>query len=103
MSATEQYYADCAYAGVCPLSDETVEYLDGLGLEWLQFDEHTFSSDYSGMTWTETCISVLAAVALVEHGLANDEIFYFVDDIVVPYFADFVPRHGLARLATAEA
>lgn len=103
MSATEQYYAECAYAGVCPVSDETVEYLDGLGLDWIEYTEHESSSSVTGMTWTDTCISVLAAVALVEHGLANDEVFYFVDDIVVPYFADLVPRHGLARHATAAA
>lgn len=88
MSATEQYYAECAYAGVCPVSDETVEYLDGLGLDWLEFDEHTFDSDYSGMTWTETCISVLAVVALVEHGLANDELRAFVEDVMLPYLGD---------------
>lgn len=88
MSATEQYYAQCVCDGVCPVSDETVEYLNGLGLDWITYIDHEYTSPRTGMSWTDRCITLRTVARLLHADLENREILDFASDIVSTYLGD---------------
>jgi hypothetical protein len=82
MGAVKQFYFDCAEAGRCPVSRETLDYLDDLEcerqLDWIGYTEHDHRSAVTGLLVSHECITMESARRLVAEGLANDEIECFV-------------------------
>lgn len=89
MGAVKAFYMDCAEAGRCPVSQETLDYLDDLEsdrqIDWIGYTEHDFTS-FDGRPCVEDCITLKSARRLVAEGLANLEIRYFVQ-----CFGDMAP------------
>ena len=83
MGAMKRFYEDCATAGRCPLSVETLDALDDvecrLGLDWIGYCEHDYRSPVTGLLVSHDCIALESARRLVAEGLANDEITGFVE------------------------
>lgn len=82
MGAVKEFYMDCAEAGHCPLTRETLDYLDDVecrhGLDWIGYCEHEYIGR-DGRVYVEDCITLESARRLVAEGLANDEIIGFVE------------------------
>ena len=82
MGAMKRFYEDCATAGRCPVSVETLDALDDvecrLGLDWIGYCEHDYRVR-SGLLVSHDCITLESARRLVAEGLANDEIAFFVE------------------------
>jgi len=82
MGAVKEFYMDCAEAGRCPVSRETLDYLDDIeserGLDWIGYTEHDYTS-YDGRPFVADCITLESARRLVAEGFANDEIAGFVE------------------------
>ena len=89
MGAVKGFYMDCAEAGRCPVSRETLDYLDDVEcakqLDWIGYTEHDYRA-VNGLLVSQECISLESARRLVAEGLANDEIEFFVS-----CFGDFGP------------
>lgn len=89
MGAVKRFYEDCATAGRCPVSRETLDYLDDVEsrhqLDWIGYTEHDFTS-HDGRPCVQDCITLDAARRLVAEGLANHEIAFFVE-----CFGDMAP------------
>lgn len=87
MGAVKEFYMDCAEAGHCPLTRETLDYLDDLecerGLDWIGYCEHEYTNRSGKVIGYEDCITMESALRLIAEGLANDEIIQFVE-----YFGD---------------
>lgn len=83
MGAVKRFYEDCATAGRCPVSRETLDYLDDVEcerqLDWIGYTEHDHRSAVTGLLVSHDCITLESARRLVAEGLANDEIAAFVD------------------------
>jgi hypothetical protein len=83
MGAVKRFYEDCAEAGRCPVSRETLDYLDDVEcerqLDWIGYCEHSFRSAVTGLLVTQECITLESARRLVADRLANDEIVGFVE------------------------
>lgn len=83
MGAVKRFYEDCATAGRCPVSRETLDYLDDLEcerqLDWIGYTEHDHRSAVTGLLVSHDCITMESARRLVAEGLANDEIIGFVE------------------------
>ena len=82
MGAVKRFYEECAEAGRCPVSRETLDYLDDVEcqrqIDWIGYCEHDYTA-VNGMVCTEDCITLESARRLVAEGLANDEIEFFVE------------------------
>lgn len=83
MGAVKQFFHDCAEAGRCPVSRETLDYLDDLEsidptLDWIGYCEHDYRG-CDGQLHVEDCITMESARRLVAAGLANMEIIQFVE------------------------
>lgn len=89
MGAVKAFYMDCAEAGRCPVSRETLDYLDDLEsarqIDWIGYCEHDYPGR-DGRLYSHDCIAVESARRLVAEGLANDEIVAFME-----YWGDFCP------------
>ena len=89
MGAVKAFYEDCAEAGRCPVSRETLDYLDDVEcakqLDWIGYCEHDYIGR-DGREYIEECITMESARRLVAEGLANDEIKFFVE-----CFGDYCP------------
>lgn len=83
MGAVKAFYMDCAEAGRCPVSAETLEYLDDIeslnGLDWIGYCEHEYTGR-DGRQYTHDCITLESARRLIAARLANAEIGSFVDN-----------------------
>ena len=83
MGAMKRFYEDCAAAGRCPLSVETLDYLDDIEcehqLDWIGYCEHDYRSAVTGLLVSHDCITLESARRLMAEGLANDEIVGFVE------------------------
>ena len=92
MGAVKQFYSECAEAGRCPVSRETLDYLDDVEcrrqLDWIGYTEHD----------GEECITMESARRLVAEGLANEEIAFFVE-----CFGDFAPASRCPSAAVTAA
>jgi hypothetical protein len=96
MGAVKQFYSECAEAGRCPVSRETLDYLDdvecglhtGRQIDWIGYAEHE----------GEECITIESARRLLAEGLANDEVAFFVE-----CFGDFAPANRCPSAATTAA
>lgn len=82
MGAVKAFYMDCAEAGRCPLSRETLDYLDDVesqhGLDWIGYCERDYPA-LGGLLVAHDCITIESARRLISEGLANDEIIGFVE------------------------
>jgi hypothetical protein len=82
MGAMKQFFAECAEAGRCPVSRETLDYLDDVEcqrqLDWIGYTEHDYRA-VNGLLVSQECISLESARRLVAEGLANDEIKFFLE------------------------
>jgi hypothetical protein len=82
MGAMKQFFAECAEAGRCPVSRETLNYLDDVEcqnqLDWIGHTEHDYRA-VNGLLVSQECISLESARRLVAEGLANDEIKFFLE------------------------
>lgn len=89
MGAMKEFYMDCAEAGRCPVSRETLDLLDDIEsqrqLDWICYCEHEYTGR-DGRSHVEDCITIDTARRLVAEGLANDEITSFVE-----CFGDMAP------------
>ena len=89
MGAMKEFYSECAEAGRCPVSRETLDYLGDvecrLDLDWIGYTEHVYAGRF-GVRYAEDCITLESARRLVAEGLANDEIRGFVE-----CFGDLAP------------
>lgn len=92
MGAVKQFYSECAEAGRCPVSRETLDYLDDVEcrrqIDWIGYAEHE----------GEECITMESARRLVAEGLANEEIAFFVE-----CFGDFAPARRCPSAAVTAA
>ena len=85
MSAMKRFYEECAEAGRCPVSQETLDYLDDLEcerqLDWIGYCEHEYRSATTGLGLlvSQDCITMASARRLIAEGAANDEIKDFVE------------------------
>ena len=82
MGAMKRFYEDCAEAGRCPVSVETLDYLDDVEcenrLDWIGYCEHDYRSAVTGLLVSHECITLESARRLIAEGMANDEIESFV-------------------------
>jgi len=82
MGAMKQFFAECAEASRCPVSRETLDYLDDVEcqhqLDWIGYTEHDYRA-VNGLLVSQECISLESARRLVAEGLANDEIKFFLE------------------------
>lgn len=82
MGAVKAFYMDCAEAGRCPVSVETLDYLDDIEcqrqLDWIGYCEHDCRSPVTGLLVSHDCITLESARRLIAEGLATDEITEFV-------------------------
>ena len=83
MSGIKRFYEGAAELGMCPIEQETWDYLDGLECDGrIDFLVESLEYEYAGHDGTmHVCeaISVQVALDLVNAGLANDEIRNFVE------------------------
>jgi hypothetical protein len=81
MSAVKNFLSECAAAGCCPLSDDTLGYLDDIECErqidWIGYCEHDYTG-FDGGQYTHCCITIDSARRLAAEGLANVEIEGFL-------------------------
>ena len=82
MSATASYFVECAEAGVCPLGRESFDYLDRLederpDIDWIAYRDEVVT--FAGKQHLADGIDAIAAIRLVDVGLANEEIADFVE------------------------
>jgi len=82
MSATASYCIGCAEAGVCPLDRESFDYLDRLederpDIDWIAYRDEVLA--FAGEWHLIDGIDAIAAIRLVDVGLANEEIADFVE------------------------
>ena len=89
MGAYKNLCTEAAEAGKCLIGKESFGYLEALegerGIDWVGRTKYVFRG-YDGTRHVEECISMNSAKRLVEEGLANDEIAFFVQ-----CFGDFAP------------
>lgn len=83
MGAMKRFYEHCAEANRCPVSVETLDYLDDIEcahqLDWIGYCEHDYRSQTTGLLVSHNCITLASARRLIAEGLANDEIKSFVE------------------------
>ena len=82
MGALKRFYEEVACAGMCPVSQETWDYLDDIEcarqLDWIGYTEYDYEGR-GGVWYSQDCITMDSARRLVAEGLANEEIAFFVE------------------------
>jgi hypothetical protein len=82
MGAVKRFYEECAEAGRCPVSRETLEYLDDVEckhqLDWIGYCEHDYVGRDGRRHWQD-CITMESARRLAAANMANDEIRSFIE------------------------
>ena len=81
MSATASYFVECAEAGVCPLGRESFDYLDRLenerpDIDWIAYRDEVVT--FAGKQHLADGIDATVAIRLVDAGLADEDITFFV-------------------------
>lgn len=94
MSGIKRFFEDAAEAGMCPVEQETWDYLEGLEcagrIDFLIYEYE----GHDGTMHSCECISVQVALDLVNAGLANDEIKNFVECFGGFWRCNDCGRHG---------
>ena len=82
MSATKDFYHDCAMAGFIPLDNDSFRRLedleDQLGLDWIEYMEHPYLG-FDEKQYQADGISINSGIRLFDMGVSIDEISDFLD------------------------
>ena len=81
MSAFKSYLVECAEAGVCPLGRESFDHLDRLederpDIDWIAYRDEVIT--FAGKQHLADGIDATVAIRLVDAGLADEDITFFV-------------------------